>query len=110
MVGFFSVFYGSIAHSLGLLAATLGRHDEAAAHFEFALRQNARVGAPPFVAQTQYEFARFLLRRGAPEDRGRAESLAAEALATATRLELGGLQAKLTALRAEFQMEPAVAS
>jgi DNA-binding winged helix-turn-helix (wHTH) protein/tetratricopeptide (TPR) repeat protein len=110
IVGFFSVFYGSVARFLGLLAATLGRHDEATAHFEFALRQNTRVGAPPFVAQTQYEFARFLLRRGAAGDRSRAESLFAEAQATADRLELGGLQAKLSALQAEFALEPTTAS
>jgi hypothetical protein len=110
VIGFFSVFYGSVAHFLGLLASTLGLREDAIAHFEFSLRQNERVGAPPFVAQTQYEFARFLLRRGAPEDRARAESLLAEAAATAVRLELGGLQAKVSALKAEFLMEPAVAS
>jgi DNA-binding winged helix-turn-helix (wHTH) protein/tetratricopeptide (TPR) repeat protein len=110
MVGFFSVFYGSIAHFLGLLAATLGRHDDAVGHFEFALRQNDRVGSPPFVAQTQYEFARFLLRGGASEDRARAESLAGKALATANRLGLGGLQSKLNSLKAEFQLTLAAAS
>jgi tetratricopeptide (TPR) repeat protein len=110
VIGFFAEFYGSIAHFLGLLAATLCRHDQASDHFEFALRQNDRVGALPWVAQTQYEFARYLLRRAAPEDRARAESLVAEAVATATRLELAGLNSKLAALQAEHQMEPAVAS
>jgi hypothetical protein len=107
VVAFFSGFYGSIADRLGLLAATLGRDDQAAAHFEFALQQNVRVGALPFVAQTQYDYARLLFRKGAPGDRERAESLLVEALDMTTRLELHGLHSKLQALRAEFSLEPA---
>jgi DNA-binding winged helix-turn-helix (wHTH) protein len=110
VVAFAAAFRGSIARPLALLSATLGRDADAETHFEFAIQQNARVGAPFFVAQTQYDYARFLLRRGAPEDRARAESLAGEALATATRLEFHGLSSKLTTLRAEYQMEPAAAS
>ena len=72
IVGFASAFRGSIARFLGLLATTMGRFDLAADHFEYALRQNARVGAPPFVAQTQYDYARMLLRRRVPGDLERA--------------------------------------
>jgi tetratricopeptide (TPR) repeat protein len=110
IVGFGSVFRGSIARPLALLASTLGRDNEAIAHFEFAVQQNARVGAPPFVAQTQYDYARFLLRKAARRDRERAQSLLAEALDTAARLELPALYSKITSLRAEFSPEPSAAS
>jgi hypothetical protein len=38
------------------------------------------------IALTQYEYARWLRRRGAPGDTERADALAAEALATADAL------------------------
>ena len=110
VVGFGSVFRGSIARPLGLLAATLGRPDEAAAHFEFALHQNARVGASPFVAQTQYDYAYFLLRRGNAGDREKAKALVSEALETATRLELARLHDKLLAVQSELRLDTAEAS
>jgi eukaryotic-like serine/threonine-protein kinase len=110
IVGFASVFRGSIARPLGLLAGTVGRHDQAAAHFEFALQQDARVGAPPFVAQTQYDYARLLLRRGKAEDRQKAVSLVSEALDTATHLELPRLREKLLGLQSEYSLRPAAAS
>ena len=94
--------------SLALLAATLERHEDAAAHFEYAMRQNVRVGAPPFVAQTQYDYARFFLRtRAAPADRQRATSLVSEALGTATHLDLPRLRGKLLALQSEFTLRSA---
>ncbi len=110
IVAFASVFRGSIARPLALLAATLGRNDEAAAHFEFALHQNARVGAPPFVAQTQCDYARFLLRRAAVGDREKAEALLSEALTTATRLELVHLRTKLLTMQAELPLRTAPVS
>jgi hypothetical protein len=101
VVGFASAFWGSIARPLGLLAATLGRTDEAASHFEYALAQNARVGATPFVAQTQYDYARFLLRRGDPGDRRRSEALTSDGLETVTRLGLPRLHDRLTRMTRE---------
>lgn len=54
---------GSVARFLGLLAATMGRWDEATAHFEAALAMNARIGARPFEAHVQDEHAAMLLAR-----------------------------------------------
>ena len=48
------------------------RWDEAAAHFEAALAMNARTGARPWLAQTQREYGRMLLARGASGDRKKA--------------------------------------
>ena len=41
---------GSVALSLGLLAATLGDHEGAVAHLEAAVRRNDELGAAPFAA------------------------------------------------------------
>ncbi len=96
--GFASVFRGSIARSLGLLAGTLGHYDVSTDHFEHALQQNARAGAVPFVAQTQYDYARTLLRRANSNDREKAKLLVGEGLKTAARLDLHRLGEKLRVL------------
>lgn len=89
---------GPFAHYLGLLARTVGRLDEAAAHFEDALASAARAGAPPFLARAQYEYALLLRSRGAPGDAERAASLLADAQATAGAIGMAGLLAKIAAL------------
>jgi len=68
---------------------------------EYALLQDARVGAQKFVAQTQYDYARLLLRRGRPGDRDKVEALLTDAVETATRLELRRLHDKLIELQHE---------
>jgi hypothetical protein len=60
---------GSAARSLAVLAATMGLDDEADEHFRDALGANARMGARPWLARTQYEYGRMLLARDAPGDR-----------------------------------------
>ncbi len=76
------VSLGSASRYLGLLAATMHRWKEASRHFERALETNARMGALPWVAHTQDDYARMLLSRGEPGDRERAIELAQRALAT----------------------------
>jgi DNA-binding SARP family transcriptional activator len=66
---------GSASHPLGLLATTMSRWQEAEAHFERALEMNARMGARPWVAHTQLDYARMLIKRGAGEDGRRASEL-----------------------------------
>lgn len=105
VIGFASAFCGSIARHLGLLATTLDRFDDAASHFEFALVQDARVGAPKFVAQSQCDYAQLLMRRNRPGDRERVEILVTEALGTASRLDLHRLRQKLIALRKDGRGE-----
>src|SRR5262249_21351863 len=77
---------GSVSRPLGLLAATMGLHDEAVAHFEAALRLNARMGARPLVAMTTFDYARSLVRRGDPQALEKARPLAQQALPLASVL------------------------
>jgi eukaryotic-like serine/threonine-protein kinase len=60
------VYTGSAAHSLGLLARVLGRHDTAVAHFEHALDMNTRLELRPFAAHTRYELASTLAEASRP--------------------------------------------
>jgi class 3 adenylate cyclase/tetratricopeptide (TPR) repeat protein len=79
---------GSVSYYLGLLAATLDRHDEADTRFRTAAETHTRIGAPIWLARTQLEWARLLLRRAAPGDRDQARLLLGQALDTAHRLDL----------------------
>jgi hypothetical protein len=49
---------GSASQHLGLLAATLSRWDEAAAHLPAAMQAHERMGAAPFLAASRAEHAR----------------------------------------------------
>jgi tetratricopeptide (TPR) repeat protein len=73
---------GSVARYVGRLATQLERHDEAEGHFDTALEMNTRMGARPWLADTQTDYAELLLRRAARGDRDRAELLLAEARRT----------------------------
>lgn len=44
---------GSASHYLGLLAATTGRWDDAAAHFEAAIRAHEGMGAAPLLERSR---------------------------------------------------------
>ena len=92
--------WGSAARSLGLLATTLGRYDDAERHFEHALEVNTSIGAVLWVARTRADYARMLLRRGGAGDRERAYVLRAAALAVAEELGLDALAASARALAA----------
>jgi DNA-binding SARP family transcriptional activator/tetratricopeptide (TPR) repeat protein len=70
---------GSVARDLGLLAAVMERWDDAERHFENALETNGRIGARPWLAHTQEDYARMLLARGTPGDEERALKLRAAA-------------------------------
>jgi hypothetical protein len=76
------VALGPVARYLGILSTTTSRWEEAAGHFEDAIAMNARLGARPWLAHTQNDYARMLLARDAPGDMGRALELLAEAVTT----------------------------
>jgi tetratricopeptide (TPR) repeat protein len=73
---------GSVSRYLGLLAPAAGRYDEAERHFEDAIGMNARMGARPWLAHTQRDYARMLDDRDDPGDRERARELRDAALET----------------------------
>jgi tetratricopeptide (TPR) repeat protein len=81
-------FLGAVAHYLGVLAAALGRWDDAVAHFEAALQRHQTMRARPFIALTQQAYADVLVAKDAPENRARARQLQEAALRTAEELGL----------------------
>ncbi|MBI1817887.1 MAG: AAA family ATPase [Deltaproteobacteria bacterium] len=95
--------WGSVARFVGLTAATLGRVDEAAQHFEDAIAHNSRMGARPHLALTQTDYARLLFERHAAGDRMKASALLDAAVATASELGMKPLLAKAQALHERFQ-------
>ena len=97
-----SVPHGAGTRYLGLLAATAGWLDVAAQHFEEAIAHNTRMGARPFCALSQCEYARTLMERNVPGDREKAAGLLHAALATADELEMAPLAAEATGLLGEL--------
>jgi tetratricopeptide (TPR) repeat protein len=89
---------GSTSRPLGILASLLGRFEEAARCFEEALRMNDRMGARAWLAHTQEDYARMLLRRNGQGDRERAEKLLSAAQATYHELGMKGDAANAAAL------------
>jgi predicted ATPase/DNA-binding SARP family transcriptional activator len=71
---------GSVAHSLGVLARTIGDYALAAEHFTEADAINTRMQAPFFQARTWLEWAGLLLAHGEGDDRSRAEEMLHKAL------------------------------
>lgn len=66
---------GSMERSLGNVTHAMSRWEESEVHFEAALEANARMGALPWLARTQRDYARMLRARGEPGDCERAELL-----------------------------------
>lgn len=95
----FSVCFGSAARSLGRLAATLSRYGDAARHFEEALAANARLGSPPWIAHTGYDYARMLFQRAEAGDREKALALLGKAEKTARELGMKSFAQKAEMLR-----------
>ncbi|HLA18523.1 MAG TPA: adenylate/guanylate cyclase domain-containing protein, partial [Dehalococcoidia bacterium] len=94
---------GSASRSLGLLATTMERWGEAKQHFEDALEMHARMGARPWVAYTQHQYANMLLARDAPGDREKALELVTEALDAAQEMGMKALVEKALALKLRAQ-------
>jgi tetratricopeptide (TPR) repeat protein len=74
--------FGARSHWLGLLAGTVQRWDDAVKHFENAIEINTRVGARPFLARSQHEYARMLIQRNKSGDKDKAHTLLDEAIPT----------------------------
>ncbi len=80
------VFYIGTDQVLGLLSVTLGRLDQAVAHFEDSLEFCRNAGYRPNLAWTCYDYADVLLRRNEPGDREKAMFPLNESLSIATAL------------------------
>lgn len=57
------VSVGPMSRPLGILATLLGRHDDAAAHFEDAIGRAQRMGARPWQAHSEFSYAAMLAER-----------------------------------------------
>jgi predicted ATPase len=77
---------GPVSRSLGVLAATMRRWQDAERHFEDALRTTAKLGDKPWLAQTRAQYGEVLLARGAPGDREKALGLLQQALDAAQEM------------------------
>jgi hypothetical protein len=95
-----------VAHYLGVLAATLSRHDAARQHFEASIQLATCLGSRPAIARTQYEHARLVLGQlgrapaVTPLHQTRAAQLLAAALRTADELGMARLAAQARTLLA----------
>lgn len=80
---------GSMARYVGLLAMTCGYRESAVRHFEAALAANELMGATPWLARTQEDFARMLIADpGGDADRIRGRELLEAAMATYRELKI----------------------
>jgi predicted ATPase/class 3 adenylate cyclase/DNA-binding SARP family transcriptional activator len=89
---------GSVAHYLGLLAATTRDWNDAEAYFAAAAATYERIGAPAWLARTRLEWARMLLARAEAKDGERASDLLQHALATARELGLVTIEREAASL------------
>ncbi len=86
VIGWANTSAGPVSRSLGVLAATMRRWQDAERHFEDALRTNAQLGDKAWLAQTRAQYAAVLLARAAPGDRERALELLQLALDVAQEM------------------------
>jgi hypothetical protein len=85
---------GSVHRLLGRTAAVAGGYDRARIHFEAAIERHAALGAVPLLARARCDYAEVLLH-GSPGDRRRARELLRDAGATARRLGMLGVAARV---------------
>jgi tetratricopeptide (TPR) repeat protein len=92
------MWFGAVTHYLGILDVTLGRFDDAAVRFAAAATTHEGLGTPCSLARTRLEWARTLLTRRKAGDAERAGVLLGQALDTARKLRLGGVERQAVAL------------
>lgn len=91
--------FGSADRVLGMLAATMRRHSEAAAYFERAIAFDSASGARPWVAHTRLEYAALLVERKQAGDPAQAAALLDAALAEARELGMAVLEQRIRTLQ-----------
>lgn len=94
---------GSIDRVKALCYATLGRFDEAVAHFELAMQVDEEFRAWVWLPRTQCDFAAVLLERDGPGDDVRALGLLRKSLDASERLGLKGWLDRALALKLRVQ-------
>ena len=105
VVGAATACFGAVARYLGMLASTMGQHDVAERHFEDALALDAQLDARPWLANTQFQYALMLIRRGDSAETARINHLLSKSLSTAQKLGMAGLIKKVRSLAATQMRE-----
>jgi class 3 adenylate cyclase/tetratricopeptide (TPR) repeat protein len=93
---------GSVARPLGLVLGAAGRLDEADEALAEAAAVHERIDAPIELARTRVDWARVLVIRNRPSDRGRARELLGLALSTAETLGLTTIKRRARSLLGEL--------
>jgi class 3 adenylate cyclase/tetratricopeptide (TPR) repeat protein/ABC-type lipoprotein export system ATPase subunit len=93
--GVATVCFGAASRYLGMLSASLGDFEKAAAHFDHALEMNAASSSRPWLAHAQAEYASLLMKIGSKKAIERAVSLSEQASATAVELDMVRLRKRL---------------
>jgi tetratricopeptide (TPR) repeat protein len=86
VVGRAATCNGSACRLLGILAATMGRWEQAEGHFADATLMHDRMGSRPWQARTHVAWAEMLLLRGGEGHEARARDLLADAVHEADAL------------------------
>jgi tetratricopeptide (TPR) repeat protein len=94
--------YGAASRYLGLLATTMGHREDAERHFKDALEMNAQMGAKPWLAHTQHDYAAMLLERDEPGDCKKADNLLEKTHSTAWELGMTNLVKKVDKLKTQY--------
>jgi len=95
---------GSVDRHLAILATMLGDFDGAESHFASALELEGRIPSPPFLARTQFWYAKLCLARNAGGDRARAEELLRASTTTAGGLGMANLASETRSLLASVSV------
>ncbi|MDJ0867590.1 MAG: hypothetical protein QNK03_15910, partial [Myxococcota bacterium] len=86
VVGLGVAIWGPFDRYIGLLSATLGDWEDAAASFESAISLCREIGAFPWLGRTQLDYARMLIERAEAGDAARAAGLVASCESVAEEL------------------------
>lgn len=86
---------GAVEHFLAVAAATVGRHDDADAHFAAAVERHRRLGMPLHLSRSEARWGEALLRRGESE---RARELLSSARERAAGLGQGAVERRAARL------------
>lgn len=106
LVGTTVACFGAACRYLGMLAATMQRWEESGRYFADGIEMNARLGAKPWLAHTQHQYALMLLSRRQAGDHQRAAAFLNEALVIGRELGMHGLEARVTALLEQIRSQP----
>src|SRR5882672_908735 len=94
---------GPASHYLGMLATVMGNYDDAERHFLDALELGRRMGAKPFIAHTQREWAALRVERNRPGDLAEGVRQLSEALAIYQELGMASFVERAVAMKLELQ-------